>query len=369
MNTELQSVSVRRGAPSRKASVPAPARRATMKDVARHAGVHQASVSVVLNGSRSSAGVSADARGRILEAALELGYRRNGSAGATRTGRFGTLALLLSSEGGNSYLPSSLLSGLQRALAPHDLSLLVCSLPDEELDEAGALPKILREQMCDGLLIDYNKRIPAGMETTIERHRIPAVWINTRRECDCVFPDDFEAGARAARLLLERGHTRIAYVDLVSPHPDDPAQHYSRRDRRDGFVSAMRKAGLLAPVWDLRASGANSVGWCRDQLRGANRPTAVVTYATWAMEPLLIASANLGFSLPRDLSLVTFGPEQVHWMCQTMTMLIEPHAEIARAATDLLLAKIERPDHKLAQQSVRFDTKWGESVDDLLPQL
>lgn len=335
----------------------------TMKDVARHAGVHQASVSVVLNGSRSSAGVSADARERILAAASELGYRRNGSAGAMRTGRFGTLALLLSSEGGNSYLPSQLMSGLQRALAPEDLSLLVCCLPDEELDETGALPKILREQMCDGLLIDYNKRIPASMEETIERHCIPAVWINTRRDSDCVFPDDFEAGAHAARLLLQQGHRRIAYIDFVSPHPDDPSQHYSRRDRRDGFLNAMREAGLPALAWDERPCRADPVAWCRDQLGKADRPTAAVGYATWAMEPLLLASASLRFSLPCDLSLVTFGPEQSHWMCQTMTMLIEPHAEIARTATELLLAKIERPDHKLAPRSAQFGLEHGNSVE------
>ncbi len=333
-----------------------------MKDVAQRAGVHQASVSVVLNGSQSSAGVSADARERILEAASELGYRRNGSAGATRTGRFGTLALLLSNERGNSYLPSQLLSGLQRALAPQDLSLLVCSLSDEELSETGALPKILREQMCDGLLIDYNKRIPASMETTIERHCIPAVWINTRRDNDCVSPADFQAGAQAARFLLEQGHTSIAYVDMVSPHPDDPTQHYSRRDRRNGFQNAMRGAGLPAPTWDVRGCEGDQIAWCRDQLSRVNRPTAVVAYATWSMEPLIIAGASLGFSFPRDLSLVTFGPEQLEWMCQTMTMFIEPHAEIARAAIELLLAKIERPDHKLAPRSVEFGFDIGNSV-------
>lgn len=77
----------------------------TMKDVARCAGVHHSSVLVVLNGSRSTAGISSITRQRILDAAEELGYRRNGSAHTIRTGRFGSAALLLSPKRSHSYTP------------------------------------------------------------------------------------------------------------------------------------------------------------------------------------------------------------------------------------------------------------------------
>ena len=62
-------------------------RRTTAADVARRAGVQQASVSVVLNGAKSSTTVSEAARKRILCAARELNYHPSASARALVTGR------------------------------------------------------------------------------------------------------------------------------------------------------------------------------------------------------------------------------------------------------------------------------------------
>ena len=81
-------------------------RRITIKDVAEHAGVANAAVSIVLNGAKSgNTGVSEAARHRILAAAEELGYRRNGSMVAARSGKFNAVGLLLSTNGNRSYLP------------------------------------------------------------------------------------------------------------------------------------------------------------------------------------------------------------------------------------------------------------------------
>lgn len=344
---------------------PALRKNVTMKDLAARAGVHHSSVSVVLNGSRSSAGVSAASRQRILDAAEEMGYRRNGSAHAIRTGLFGSLALLLSTQRGNSYLPPQLLSGLYESLAQKDMTLMVCSLPDEELSDSGVLPKILRERMCDGMLIDYNKRIPESMVTTIERHQIPSIWINSKRDTDSVYPDDIGAGARATQILLEMGHRRIAYVDMATPYPDDPQQHYSRRDRRSGYLAQMAEAGLKAEVWDANLSGDDQIGFCKAKLSDPARPTAIVSYATYAMGAAMHAAISLNLDLPRELSFITFGPEQVHFVCQKMTMLLEPQYDVARAATAMVLQKIAAPTQPLPSQSLPFVFEAGDSISSL----
>jgi LacI family transcriptional regulator len=334
----------------------------TMKDVARRVGVHHSSVSVVLNGSRSSAGISSATRQRILEAAEELGYRRNGSAHTIRTGRFGNVALLLSPNRGLSYLPPQLLAGLYDALTAADMTLTVCLLPDEELNDTGTLPKILREQMSDGLLIDYNKSIPAPMIETIARHRIPAVWINSKQPNDCVYPDDLEAGQQATRHLLEIGHRRIAYVDLIAPRADDPTQHYSRRDRRDGYRAAMAQAGLEARVWGVDELNLDEVDSCVELLSSPDRPTAVISYASWATEPIAYAALMLGLQIPNDLSVLGFGPEQTLYLCRPMSVMLEPQFQIGQSATKMLLQKIEHPAEFNAPQPVRFEFCEGKST-------
>ena len=337
-----------------------------MKDVALRAGTHLSSVSVVLNGSRSaSVGVSAESRARIVEAAAELGYRRNGSAHTTRTGRFNNVAILLSPLRSHSYLPLPLLAGLHDALDESNMALTFCLLGDEELTEAETLPKFLRERMCDGLLVDYNFHIPQAMVESIERHQIPAVWINSKRRADCVYPDDFDAARRATQHLLDLGHRRIAYANFAS-RPDE--QHYSSTDRCAGYRAAMKAAGLEAREWGLELAGADSIELCAQQLAAPDRPTAVVGYATYAFEGLSYAAVRLGLRVPDDLSIVTFGPEQTHHLNRPLTLMLEPQYEMGRIATAMIQRKIEVPLEALDPQTVRFELIPGQSSGTVQPE-
>ena len=58
----------------------------TMRDIAVHTGVSRSTVSFVLNDKHSEMGVNEITRRRVLKAAKELGYRRNGLARAIATG-------------------------------------------------------------------------------------------------------------------------------------------------------------------------------------------------------------------------------------------------------------------------------------------
>ena len=332
----------------------------TMKDVALRAGTHLSSVSVVLNGSRSaSVGVSAESRARIVEAAAELGYRRNGSAHTTRTGRFNNVAILLSPLRSHSYLPLPLLAGLHDALEEVNVALTFCLLGDEELTEAETLPKFLRERMCDGLLVDYNFHIPQPMVESIARHQIPAVWINSKRQSDCVYPDDFDAAKRATEHLIALGHRRIAYTNFSSK-PDE--MHYSSADRYNGYRDAMCEAELEPQAWGLEMAGAESIALCQKKLARIDRPTAILAYATYAFEGISYAAARLDLRVPEDLSIVTFGPEQIDYLGRPLSLMIEPQYEMGRIATQMIRQKIEAPHDALDPQTVRFEWASGQTT-------
>ena len=330
----------------------------TMKDVAHRAGVHLSSVSVVLNGSRSSAGISEINRQRIVDAAQELGYRRNGSAHTIRTGKCGNIALLLSPQRSHSYLPLQLLAGLHDSLDEADMSLTFCLLEDEELRQSDVLPKFLRERMCDGLLVDYNLRIPHSILESIEHHRIPAVWINSKQSADCVYPDDFDAARRATRHLLELGHERIVYANFASK-PED--LHYSSTDRCEGYRAAMRAAHLETREWGLEMAGPNSIEKCERELSAPDRPTAILGYATYAFDGLSYAAARLGIRVPEELSVVTFGPEPTDYMCRPLSLMLEPQTQMGRLATAMIRRKIEHPDQPIAPAPVPFAWAQGQS--------
>src|SRR4028118_814127 len=213
---------------------------ATQQQIAEALGVSRQAVSFALSGGGT---LSQETRAQIIKAATEMGYRPNHSARAMRSGRFDYIALLLSTQTNRTYLPGELFRGILEELALHDLHLNVTRLPDEKLSDQSFVPKIMRELMVDGLLIDYIFNVPEHLIKMIEQHQIPSIWINSQRENDCVYPDDYQGAYKATRHLLGLGHRCIAYVQ----HPHN--MHYSARERRRGYEQAMSEANLGSEVF------------------------------------------------------------------------------------------------------------------------
>ena len=248
----------------------------TLLDVAQRAGVSKVSASVTLNGAKSGTVLSEATRERILLAAHELGYKRNGSMASATTGRFGAVALLLSTDEFRSNLPQRMWDGIHDELAAHNMHLTLARLPDEKLTDEGEAPKILREWMADGMLIDYTHRIPHKMLELIRANQMPAIWINSQQDTDCIYPDDREAAVRLTRHLLELGHTRVLYLDVTNDL-NDAFGHYSVRERIAGYREVMRDAGLAPRIEsETWIPQSQREAFLTAIMREAERPTAMI---------------------------------------------------------------------------------------------
>jgi LacI family transcriptional regulator len=334
-------------------------KRITMLDVAEKAGVTKPSVSVVLNGAKSNIHISASTRERILKAADELGYMRNGGMASIASGRFGSVALLLSTKNRVSALPAQLWEGIHDELAAQGIHLSMFRLPDEELKNREKVPKILREWMADGMLIDYTHDIPDELKALIARHKLPAIWINTKQDFDCVRPDDFGAGVAATEHLLRLGHRRIAYIDLhriLQPH-------YSVHDRHEGYLHAMSTAGAtpnscIAELGPPREQAAQIEGFLKN---AATRPTAIIPYGA-EVNAALWAASRLGLEVPRDLSIISMDPSAGEWSGIALTSYLVPEYEMGKRAGSIIQEKIANPLNQLETQVLPFLLHEGEST-------
>ena len=312
-------------------------------DLAKLAGVSQKTVSRALNG---ETGVSDATRRQIEALAAQHAYRPNASARSTRSGRFGSITLLLGTHGGQSNLPPGLLNGVQDALTQRDLNLMVVKLGDDQLTDTDTVPTILREARSDGMLIDYTHGFPPRMQQLIDDFGIPAVWINTKRTTNTVYPDDLAAGRTATERLIALGHTRIAYADFTHG-PDHPAKHYSVVDRQAGYTQAMGEAGLEPRLmqWDHGADipRPERIDFARGLLAGIDRPTAILCYAETSLAPIYIAAAKQGLDVPSDLSLATFSGEPSRLLGPAPTTELIPEDEVGQMAVRLLLERLSQP--------------------------
>jgi LacI family transcriptional regulator len=311
----------------------------TQAEIASRVGISKIAVSYALRGSKK---VSAETRRRVEKAAEELGYRANAGARAIRTGRFGSIALLLARHKFVSNLPSALLAGIESTVSESDYNLLLARLPDEQLTREGFLPKLLREQAADGLLINYTYKIPPKMIRLIRRYDLPAVWINSKQPADCVYPDDADAAERATAHLIARGHRRIAYIDYAYPADQLRDAHYSARDREAGYLSAMKQAGLRATVLrpaDDRAKSEEPAVLMR-LLKSKDRPTGFVSQSAAGLPRLFVIAAGLGLAAPRDLAAVTFAENAGQIYGAPTTVMVIGNPEIGTRAVQMLLTKL-----------------------------
>ena len=319
----------------------------TTAQLAKDMGLSRQTVSYALNDRKGL--VSAAVRKRVLAAAARKGYRPNTAANAMRSGRFGTISLLLSTNAYRSNLPAPLLDGIHDALGQHDLHLMVARLPDEQLTAEGFVPRILREYASDGLLINYTDHIPGAMLDLIRTCRVPSIWINTKLDADCIHPDDEGAAFEATTLLIQRGHRRIAYLQA-----GDWGGHYSTSDRTAGYRRAIQNARLEPLVMgnlDRRPLPADELDQARASLHqqmrdlfARHRVDAAVCYsATEAAAAAMAWAACDDRPTPGTLPIVTFHDTSLASQGLPVHTLQLPLRELGVAAVNMLNNKIADP--------------------------
>jgi len=224
------------------------------------------------------------------------------------------------------------------------------------------MPKILRYQMADGLLVDYTDYMPSQMDEIIQRFELPVVWVNAKRDCCCVYPDSFSAGVQATEYLLKMGHRRIAFVDYQTSPDDVTGIHFSKIDRCKGYESAMQQAGLQTRI--IRPKSAikqymEEMAYIRDWIQKPDRPTAIVTYWVASALPVLQCAWSCGLRVPQELSIITFNSElfgsdilRESGLC--ITSMVEPDFDMGLSAAQMMIKKIEKPLVEIPARKLEF---------------
>lgn len=338
-----------------------PVRRPTQADIARLAGVSQATVSLVLNERDSGVRISSATRERVLAAMREWGYVANPSARSLAGGRnkiigVYTFEQVFPTTSVDFYFPFLLGMEQEAAVLGYDLLLFTSAGGERQIFRDGSS----RLSLADGALL--LGRDPNVEE--IERLRdsgYPFVYVGHREvsgpPVSYVAADYAGATQQLTERLFELGHERVAYARLG----DGDAQ--PSRDREKGFRRAMPAGDvrrLTGPVWTLEST--EDVDGLLAEIRHGGI-TGVVAEQVRLAEEILAGARRLGLSVPGDLSVVVLGDSTgARATDSPWTGLIVPREQMGRRATRLLVRLLETPDADAASESVECLVAAGATV-------
>lgn len=311
--------------------------RLTVQDLAAHAGVSRATVSLVLG---KSPLVAEKTRARVLESARLLGYVYNRGAANLRTRRTHTIGVAIN-EITNPYF-TELTAAIQRAFLDRGRMVFV-SNSDEEPARQEQFIATMREYNADGLVICPAEGTDPSSLRRLGEQGIACVLVS-RDVAGSGLDYVGHANQRGMFLITEHliglGHRRIAMLggaDLSS----------TGLERRAGYREALGAHAipfapeLMVPGTPSRSFGATAI---RQLLRLEEPPTAAVCFNDVIAFGVMLGLRQIGREPGRDFAVFGYDDlaEAELWTPALSTVRIDSDA-IGTAATQLLLDRIEEP--------------------------
>jgi len=303
-------------------------KRASIRDVARSAGV---SISTVSRALRGYSDVSSETRRRVQAAALELGYTPDAAGRALKSGRSDTVAVFVSGSHGPALSDTfyvEVLGGLEAQLAASDLSLLL-------VRASVKVQRVLQGGRCDGV-IALGCDLPLPLLQTLHRAGTPLVLTDAPSwpgGAPNVTVANEAGGYAATQHLLSGGRRRVAFI---AETPDDP--NFSLRRR--GYLRAHEDAGQGAPAERQQAGRLGTDGGyqaTRKLLRAAPFDAIFAANDTAAFGALK-ALAEAGRRVPDDVAVVGFDDIALSRYSQPpLSTLRVPRRALGAEAADRLI--------------------------------
>ncbi len=307
---------------------------ATIRDVAKLAGVATSTVSLALNDKGS---VSARTRARIRAAAEQLGYEPSVMAQSLRRGHNKLIGLVLG-DIGNPFF-GRLLRSVDSVVAESDHMLIVADTASHADREIKTLDQLRRHRVGGIIMAPLSN--DEDFAAYLRKIDVPVVLIDQYVDgvkLDYVCSDNELATTMLTEYLVRLGHRRICYLG-GQPH------WWTARLRLTGFRTAMAMSGIdIDPQLEVAAdfSGERAYDHVTRLMTHPNRPTAIVAASNLMALGALQAINDLGFDCPGDVSLT--GVDDVPWgnvIKPRITSVVQPIEELAEIAATWILDRIE----------------------------
>ncbi|MDT0174947.1 HTH-type transcriptional repressor PurR [Pantoea sp. RRHST58] len=308
---------------------------ATIKDVAKRAGVSTTTVSHVINKTRF---VAEETRNAVWQAIQELHYSPSAVARSLKVNHTKTLGLLATSSEAPYF--AEIIEAVEHHCFERGYTLILGNAHND-LQKQRAYLSMMAQKRVDGLLVMCSEYPDDLLKMLEENRNIPMVvmdWGESRGDfTDTVLDNAFQGGYLAGRYLIERGHRDIGAIP-------GQLERNTGGGRHAGFLQALEEAGIsVRPEWIVQGDFEPESGYQAMQqiLQQKQRPTAIFCGGDIMAMGAICAADEMGLRVPQDISVIGYdNVRNARYFTPALTTVHQPKAELGEKALEMLLDRI-----------------------------
>ncbi len=307
---------------------------ASIKDVAREAGVSIATVSRVLNDIDV---VNEETKKKVVEAIKKLGYRPNIVARSLKTQRTRTIGILIPDISSQFY--PEIVRGAEDVANIYDYNVMLCN-SDFDIDKEKEYLRVLKEKMVDGVLY-MSSSLENDILDLINELDVKTVLVETddkNANLPSVTIDNIKATYETTKYLIDKGMKDIAFIGVSR---DD---NNAWRKRYTGYKNALEENGInikegLTYFNNLKVeTGYNGV---MEIMNKGVKPEAIVCASDEIAMGAINALRDKGLKVPEDVSVIGFNDiDLARAFYPKLTTVHQPMYDMGSVAMRMLIKLI-----------------------------
>lgn len=334
---------------------------ATIKNVARYAGVSTATVSKYINGVH----VKERNRAKIEEAVNVLDFKVNAMARGLKTNKTMTIGVLIPSL--ENIFATSIVSNIENVLLQSGYSTIICDYNQNAGFENSKFD-FLMSKSIDGMIIMplgiTDERIQSAMEKDIPIVLIDRPMKNS--ECDVVLVDNLNASYNAVEQLIIRGHRKIGIIC-------GPQDIYTAQERLKGYQRVHEDYGMQVDEKNIKYGDyeiQSGYDLMKEFLNAEVKPSAIFV-TNYEMTIGAVMALNEGnIKVPDELSIICFDNQQLAKVIKpNLAIVVQPIRQIGESAANIMLKRL-KGDKSNYPSMLRLKTEIvpGQSIKDISDQ-
>ncbi|MBC7960518.1 MAG: LacI family DNA-binding transcriptional regulator [Vallitaleaceae bacterium] len=310
---------------------------ATIKDVAKAAGVSTATVSRVINDNYP---VHVDTKARVKEVIEQLNFKPNAVARGLKN-KETFLVGMITPDLSNPFF-MEIAKGIESQIAGYGYNIVFCSSDEMDVDKELRMLEMLHEKQVDAVILDtrntqaaqMNAYVDLGMKLVLIDAKLPGA------QADLVTEDNYESSLKAIRYAVAMGHKKIAVVK-------GNMKVSTALERFRAYKDVLKENDLkFNPSYCLEGGYERQTAYSETlkmlSVLADDLPTLIFSTNNRMTEGVMLALAEKGLRIPEDISLISFGDISMAELVRPRLAVIEQRPyEIGTMAGDLLLKRLK----------------------------